>query len=447
MGAPGSPGRALRLAAALGTFGIAAALLWAACSDSPGVTPGPELLFDCTQKADGTDCSPSGTANFICFGGMCLASRCGDGLVHAPSGEDCDDGNDNPDDGCNECRYGCTVSDGGDTCVDGNSCNGVEACNTTTHVCTAGTPVADGSPCVQGDGQSGLCHGGTCASPQCGDGLPTKGEECDDGNAKDGDGCDNDCTYSCSKSEECSDANACNGVETCDTTAHRCRSGPPPNCDDGKPCTADSCDPAKGCLHTPVDQDKDGHAATPCGDDCNDHDPAIFKGAPECKDAKDNDCNGVVDDNTVPAGCWQDPDKDGYAGTTASKLDTCICPTGYTRRNPATAGHADCAPAVASANPAQTGFFTSPFCAAHGAGGACTSHSWDYNCSGQIEKQSAAIAPSTGCTLKSGTCVGTGWLGVTVPPDCGVQAKRQSCTKNASGSCVSSVVTLTQGCH
>jgi hypothetical protein len=25
------------------------------------------------------------------------------------------------------------------------------------------------------------------------------------------------------------------------------------DCDDGDPCTIDSCDPVKGCIHTPVD--------------------------------------------------------------------------------------------------------------------------------------------------------------------------------------------------
>jgi hypothetical protein len=50
-----------------------------------------------------------------------------------------------------------------------------------------------------------------------------------------------------------------------------------------------------------TDADADGH--TVAGGDCNDHDPAIYKGHPEiCGDGKDNDCDGVADRSVDGAG-------------------------------------------------------------------------------------------------------------------------------------------------
>lgn len=82
-----------------------------------------------------------------------------------------------------------------------------------------------------------------------------------------------------------------------------------PQCDDGDPCTVDSCSP-KGCVFVNgrVDADGDGafatgttadpKAALGCGKDCDDASAEIFPGAIELCDGLDNDCNGVVDDGT-----------------------------------------------------------------------------------------------------------------------------------------------------
>lgn len=79
-------------------------------------------------------------------------------------------------------------------------------------------------------------------------------------------------------------------------------------CDDGDVCTDDACDPARGCVFSPLtfDNDGDGFKApragfapgqpNACGNDCDDRSAAAFPGNTEVCDGVDNDCNGVVDD-------------------------------------------------------------------------------------------------------------------------------------------------------
>lgn len=110
------------------------------------------------------------------------------------------------------------------------------------------------------------------APATCGDGVVDIGEICDDGNREGGDCCAADCSFEaesspCSDGEPCTD-DACDGLGTCVSTnnsipcddgnectvgdvcnAGSCQAGGPRDCDDGRVCTEDSCNPATGCTN------------------------------------------------------------------------------------------------------------------------------------------------------------------------------------------------------
>ena len=74
------------------------------------------------------------------------------------------------------------------------------------------------------------------------------------------------------------------------------------------------------------DIDNDGYYSY---EDCNDHNAAVYPGAPELCDNLDNDCNGLVDDIPLYT-YYADSDGDGF-GDAAIHLDTCLAaaPAGY----------------------------------------------------------------------------------------------------------------------
>lgn len=53
---------------------------------------------------DGTSCTSASGEAGVCVNGECSNSICGDGIVDTVANEDCEDGNDNPNDGCADCR-------------------------------------------------------------------------------------------------------------------------------------------------------------------------------------------------------------------------------------------------------------------------------------------------------------------------------------------------------
>jgi cysteine-rich repeat protein/predicted outer membrane repeat protein len=182
-----------------------------------------------------------------------LIDFCGNGILDP--GEECDDGNRNPSDGCtNACTIcGNHIVTSPEACDDGNLING-DGCdrNCTRTACGNGVRSAN-EQCD--DGNTSACDGcsPTCKIEppgyRCGDGLVSAAcdEACDDGNTSNNDACRNDCQLNvCGdgflnpSAEECDDGN----TTSCDGCSSTCRNEPGPVCGDGVLNTAcgEQCD-------------------------------------------------------------------------------------------------------------------------------------------------------------------------------------------------------------
>ncbi len=156
-----------------------------------------------TQKPGGQDggANTTGTGGAGLGGGsdarpgidgiIVITTMCGNGTVD--NGEQCDDGNKTPGDGCSVI---CQIPAGW-------SCSGSPSVCTMAGVCGEGilgaTEKCDDGNTTAGDGcaanSMGVdpgyeCRGpGRLCIPACGDSMKMGGEGCDEGNKMDGDGC------------------------------------------------------------------------------------------------------------------------------------------------------------------------------------------------------------------------------------------------------------------
>jgi len=191
------------------------------------------------------------TINDHCHLGMCI----GGGDLNCNDKNTCTDDSCNSDSGCvftvnnaacddsNECTLneqcvnGSCVSGEMIDCDDDNICTD-DACDPLDGCGHANNSVAcdDGDQCTVGE----KCDGGAC---QGGVGL-----NCDDGNVCTDDSCDPDagCGH-VNNNAACDDENQCTENDSCLNGA--CQPGTPKNCDDGDPCSVDTCDPDNGCQH------------------------------------------------------------------------------------------------------------------------------------------------------------------------------------------------------
>ncbi len=119
--------------------------------------------------------------------------KCGDGVVNKLSlGEECDDGNSDPSDGCAACAvvppfscYGIQPS----VCIKEVCGDGIR---TPSEACDDGSFGAGCTGCVLDPGWICPEEGKKCVE-RCGDGIMVGSEECDDKNLVNGDGCNAGC--------------------------------------------------------------------------------------------------------------------------------------------------------------------------------------------------------------------------------------------------------------
>ena len=168
-------------------------------------------------------CDPAAGCNFPPNGAPC------DDHNVCTSGDFCGEG------GCvgGEERLDC---DDDDPCTN-DFCNALEGCYHEWNEAWC----EDADPCTGGD----RCYAGQCLSGDqqlvCDD-----GEECTADSCVSGLGC-----VFTPIDVECSDHNKCTPVDQC--IGGECQGFGTINCDDGNDCTEDSCQPANGCVHVPLE--------------------------------------------------------------------------------------------------------------------------------------------------------------------------------------------------
>ncbi len=231
-----------------------------------------QTLSDCAKLEDGNLCN--GTL-------QCVANAC---VLNAATIVVCDSSKDNsclhatcspqtgqcapvasPDASPCSDNDACTLGDacsGGQCigpkllgCDDKNPCT-IDSCDA-TFGCSSAYATSncdDGSPCTQGD----ACNAGLCVGQAI---------SCDDGNACTTDSCVN--PKGCQHifvGGPCDDGSACTVQDVC--VAGLCTAGVTVVCNDGNPCTIDSCSALSGCQSAPlVAPCNDGNPCT-LGDQC-----------------------------------------------------------------------------------------------------------------------------------------------------------------------------------
>jgi len=333
------------------------------CDPASGCTAAPDDGAACD---DGNAC----TAGDACKGGACQA---GTPSCACKVAADCDDKNPCTTDSCDAGACKSAAAADGGACNDGDVCTSNDACAAgkcagqalvcddgnpcTTDKCQAlvgcVTDLNDGAPC---DDKSDCTKGDSCQAGVCAPGVYTcackADSDCDDKDVCTADKCDaGKCgNKAVADGAPCSDGDACTDKDACKGGA--CAAGAIKTCDDGNPCTVDSCDLKTGCKVTNLD-------GAPCDDGakCTDGDA--------CKDGKCqaggkkvcDDKNACTDDSCDDAkGCVATNNAakcdDGNACTTTDACDAGACAgsgaLACDDKNPCTADKCDptsgCAP-------------------------------------------------------------------------------------------------------
>ncbi len=301
--------------------------------------------LDDVDIANGEECDNGGVDTSSERNGCTLECKrvnyCGDGIIDKTAGEDCDDHNNVPGDGCSdnciiETGFTCIVEQGKSVCAPIACGNGVleadkgESCDDKNRIandgCAANCQIEKGYRCTQnadgvsvcvftcgdgvvdadtsetcddgnyiaGDGCSDMCRvepgylcpeaAKPCFARACGDGLLAGNEECDDGNDISGDGCSKQCRretgYVCREpNKPCVHTDCGDSVVEGDET-----------CDEGRDTT-----PSGGCIDCHIQM---GWQCLTPGAPCT-HDATcgngILEGAEECDEGENASAGGCVD--------------------------------------------------------------------------------------------------------------------------------------------------------
>lgn len=298
---------------------------------------GPDADATTLPDVSGVPCATSVEceiqAEQLGFDVSCVDATCGADkqCAFAPKTGPCDDGN-----VCTtgETCEGFQCTGGTPKCDDGEPCT-VDVCDGATGTCThtpedVGTACNDQRDCTYAD----ICRaGGVCGgipTPQCTcdqdadcdgmivDDLCLAGPHCGPSGYCEGDpatamacptGADTDCRVNqcdpavglcamtpINEGEACLGQGVCGSVGTCQSG--ECVADADP-CDDGDPCTADTCHPVDGCIHSPVS------VACDDGDPCTQLDncsTGVCAGvALDCDDSNPCTLNSCVDGGCVTA--------------------------------------------------------------------------------------------------------------------------------------------------
>ena len=267
------------------------------CGQGESCTNGHCTPGDCPTSCEGRACGDDGCGGTCgsCDDGIpCTTDSCsGAGQCsHEASDGPCGDLNPCTDDWC-DVALGCKHAPNGQPCNDGSLCTTTDSCVGT--VCKGAGALAcdDGDPktadscdakkgCVHTDipepcvpdcagrecgddkckGSCGSCKDGvTCTNDVCSSGgqctYTPNDAACSDGNECTDDWCDElkGCAHE-ANTKPCNDGNACTPNDTCQSNA--CKGTGTLSCDDGNAGTLDSCEPAGGCVHTPLPYWVDG---------------------------------------------------------------------------------------------------------------------------------------------------------------------------------------------
>lgn len=226
-----------------------------ACNDGNSCTDDScDAAKGCVFSANSASCTDG---NVCTVGDACESGSCQPGEY-----KDCDDKNYCTTDSC-ETKKGCVHAVNTAPCDDSNPCTLADKC--AAGDCKPGNLLScdDGNPCTDDlcDGINGCKHsnnvakcddnnnctsGDACKGGAC---IPLKASLCDDGNPCTTETCDQ-LSGACSKANNsalCDDGVQCTVADTCVNGA--CKGGIAVGCDDGNPCTDDNCDKVNGCLH------------------------------------------------------------------------------------------------------------------------------------------------------------------------------------------------------